>query len=121
MADGLQLLKTGFKLNIAQEGLVVRVGWVALVTFHILWVCGWLAPLGFVAPFAYANDVNSLREATYVSARINIADEIRKQVAICRAQSDPNVRLAIASQIERLQEEYKKFSGGQKYDAQTCS
>lgn len=55
--DKLALLTEGFKLNTEQRGLIIRVGWVVFVTFHIGWVCGWLGVLGMASPFVAAHDL----------------------------------------------------------------
>jgi len=99
-------LSMAFGLKPQQQRLIVRIGWVSLVSVHIAWVCGWLAAIGLHAPFAYAGDVEKLQRTVNLSAQLNLAQEIRSQtVAKCRSQ-DQQVKEALARYIETLQQEY---------------
>lgn len=72
----LSLLTEGLKLNVAQRGLLIRVGWISLVSFHIFWVCGWLSVLGLSPPFAQASDIQ--QSAARTDAKISPAIETLK-------------------------------------------
>jgi hypothetical protein len=92
----------------------------ALVYFHILWVCGWLAFLGLEVPFAKADDFKRLNAAVQISAKLNIAREIRDQVQARCSTRDYNTRRAFDSAIETLQLEYMTVTGGQRYPEPPC-
>jgi hypothetical protein len=120
MPEGLNLLSEGFGLTKEQRRLIIRVLWVAIVSTHILWVCGLLGFLGLSPPFAWAADVDSLRQATLVSARLNLVTEIRTQTRAWCSITDPTTREAIATTIDKLREEYRRVAGGASPPEQRC-
>lgn len=52
------------------------------VSGHILWVCGWLTPIGLAAPFAQADELNS-----------RVAQIIRDELSVKRQQDLPGLML----------------------------
>lgn len=52
------------------------------VSSHILWVCGWLAPLGFASPFANADELNT-----------KVSQIIREELSSKRARDLPSLML----------------------------
>lgn len=50
------LIEALFGLQSKEQRLfIMRTGWVVFVSAHIMWVCGWLAPLSLASPFAHAD------------------------------------------------------------------
>lgn len=74
-----EALEKGMGLKVEHQRVLIRVGWVLIVTGHIAWVCGWLVSIGLAAPFARAGDVDELKKASLVTARIQLQVEIREQ------------------------------------------
>lgn len=93
-----------------QQKLVIRVGWVAFVSIHIAWVCGWLAFLGLASPFASAADVERVLEVQRVVARVQITSEIEQQVRFM-CSLPPEQRNPIRSTIERLRDDLFRTTG----------
>ncbi len=52
-----EFLSKGLGLTREQQGLIMRSAWFAIVSFHIMWVCGWLGAIGLAAPFAHSEDI----------------------------------------------------------------
>lgn len=59
---GLNFLSEGLKLNMGQRGLLIRAGWVILVSGHIAWVCGFLTFIGLQSPFVQAGVIEAVVE-----------------------------------------------------------
>jgi hypothetical protein len=89
---------------------VVRVLWVLAVTGHMLWVCGFLAALGLVAPFARAGDVDKLLRATEVNARLSMVNEIRVQTRAYCQTDDNELKGSARRRIDELREELWQVS-----------
>lgn len=54
------------------------------VSTHILWVCGWLAPVGLAAPFAQADELN-----------YNVQQIIRAELTLKRERDLPALMLDV--------------------------
>jgi hypothetical protein len=76
--SGVNLLTEGFKLNMDQRGLLIRVGWVALVTGHILWICGFLGVVGLHTPFAEAGAFDDLRQSVSEIQKSGVEGQLRQ-------------------------------------------
>lgn len=112
-------LSAGFGLSRRQQALILRILWVILVSFHIAWVCGFTTFLGFVPPFAKADDVTELRRITAASARVTLSKEIRDQSRIRCSATDQAIADAITRYIDSLQIEYERIAG-QRYPEPEC-
>lgn len=92
-----------------QQRLIVRSGWVLFVSFHIAWVCGWLAVLGMGSPFALADEQKQLAEVIK-GDRIDRLEHdilgIRQDQ--CKAYKEGNMP-AERLYAERLQELLNKY------------
>jgi hypothetical protein len=86
--------------------------WRAVVTFHMVYACGYLALLGVpLQGFAQASEVAKYKEAVVLQARLGIVREIRLQTtAMCRS-SDMEVRNALINTIDKLREDYRAITG----------
>lgn len=110
MPEPLEIVNEGFALTKEQRRLLIRVFWVLLVTVQMLYVHGFLAYLGLAAPFARAADVEDLKRAAMVNARIQIIQEMRVQkTAFCRT-TDEQTRDSIIRYLVRLQGELKDIT-----------
>lgn len=110
------LLGEGFGLTPDQRRLLIRTLWVLMVSTHILWVCGFMAIVGFPSPFAKASDVERIQQSADISARISLAQEIRAYSASrCRADD----REPFDKIIDRLQIEYERITGA-RYPEPRC-
>jgi len=115
---GLPLKVAGIKP--AQQAAILRVAWVAFVTFHIAWVCGWLAVFGLGSPYAKAGDLSKLAQNVQISARISLVREIRDAMyARCQAK-ETTIRDQLSVYIDKLQEEYVGVAG-QRYPEMPCA
>ena len=76
--SGINLLTEGFKLNMEQRGLLIRVGWVALVSGHILWICGFLGGVGLQTPFADASDFSKLQSSVGDLQKSSLEGQLRQ-------------------------------------------
>lgn len=105
--DGfLKIFQLFFDLNKSQMRLVFRIGWVLLVTFHILWICGWLAFMGLEAPYAHASDMAALQRSVQVTEKITLSQEIRSEMVVRCRTKDQDAKDSISRYIESLQNEY---------------
>jgi hypothetical protein len=107
-----EVLSEGFGLNPKQRQLIIRVLWVLAVSAHMAYVCGIFAFMGIgVAPFARSEDVEGMKRASVVNARIQIIQEMRVQKnAWCKIQDD-QTRDSILRYLVRLQGELKEITG----------
>lgn len=112
-------LALGFQLNRRQQALLLRVGWVIIVTTHIAWACGWLGVLGLIG-FARADELSKLQQTVAASARVTLSQEIRAQNRVRCASTDQAVKDSITRYIDSLQTEYEKIAG-QRYPEPPCN
>lgn len=104
-------LVTGMGLKPQQIKLLIRVGWVLGVSFHMAWVCGWLVAFGLASPFARAGDVEQLQKAARVSARLNLQTELRIQIRVWCTHGDDEVKRAAYGNIQRLRIDLEDIAG----------
>jgi hypothetical protein len=52
--------------------ILVRAVWVIFVTFHIMWVCGWLGILGLAPPFAAAAEYAKASEIKEMANQLKL-------------------------------------------------
>lgn len=107
----LNLITEGFGIPKGGRSVLIRLAWVAFVTVHILWVCGWLAWMGITSPFARASDFETLQKNAALSATIAVQREIRDEYTARCSTSDPNVSDKLDRYIDVLQAEYLKLTG----------
>jgi len=110
---GFALLSLGMGLTRTQQQIVLRTLWVLIVTTHIAWVCGFLAPLGLAAPFARADAVEDLTRTAAVSARLQLTQELRTQTLYWCAAKELNQRTAVEQTLDRLRDEYRRITKGE--------
>lgn len=91
--------------------ILLQFCWVVIVSGLLGYILGALTIFGIAAPFAKAADMEALQRTVLVSARINIAQEIRVQVRAWCAVSDQSVKDAIARTLDTLQDEYQRVAG----------
>ena len=97
-----------------QRALLMRSAWVGLVSFHMVWVCGWIGFTGLEAPFARASDLRVTSDQLTVIASQLQEDRIeRLELAIqtvrgqqCRTAVDSPAR---QNYTDRLNELYNKY------------
>lgn len=117
MAAPMDLLTEGFKLNLNQRGLLIRVGWVMLMSIHVAWICGFLTAFGLAPPFAAAADLQPitkrvesieslLRQSLMQSKARDVRDLVTK---LCDPKTLDRDRLY--AEKDRLQIEYKALAG----------
>jgi hypothetical protein len=110
------------KLTPQSRRAVYRFLWRVGIVIWIFWAMGMFAAIG-VPGFARATEVTELRRqvaelksSTDISARINLANEIRLyQRTLCAAQDKD----AIERVIERLQTDYERLAGS-RYPDRPC-
>lgn len=107
-----------FVPNMRERGVILRFFWIAAVTFHIAWVCGFTDALGFTAPFASKTEVNQFADLLRSSLAESKAKDIREQLRkICVARGEDQD--SALREKERLQTEYKKLTG-ERYPEPPC-
>ena len=94
-----------------QQKIVIRVAWVAFVSFHIAWVCGWLAVVGLAAPFA---DAQSVQQAVQ-GIREDRIERLDSQILLIRTSqckaTTTEAREMYYSRLVELIEKYRVLSG----------
>lgn len=120
MNEKLDLLSEAFGLNKGHRQMLLRIGWVLVVSTHIAWACGWLVTFGLIG-FARAADVEQLQRTVEISARIQLAQEIRLQVRARCTLTDQQMRDSVQRAIDNLQNEYARITAGQRYPEPSCS
>lgn len=90
--------------------VLIRVGWVVFVSFHIAWVCGWLVTFGLLSPFARAADVSEIQKTLRVSAEIQVQAELRIQKSLWCNNTDERVRNAIMQRIDELRRNLREIA-----------
>lgn len=122
-------MKKGLSLNTEQEGIIIRAGWVIVVTGHIAWVCGFLTFIGLSSPFVAAGEIeqfkvvqtaklDSLIAKQEASERLltrtlaqGKAREIRETLTrICVAKTSAE-KARLNEDKDRLQDEYMALTG----------
>lgn len=97
-----------------QRSFILRATWVGIVSFHMVWVCGWISFAGLEAPFAKAQDLNEAnKHLTAIAAqlqedRIERIDQAIQTVRTqqCRTATDSPAR---QNYTDRLNELYRKY------------
>jgi len=108
--DAERALSLGLGLRTAHWRILVRVGWVLFVTFHIARAAGWLVVFGFAVPFASATDMEDLKRAATITARLQIQDELRAQEYVYCRETDYGRRQVYFRRIEDLREELREVA-----------
>jgi hypothetical protein len=107
-----EAVSEGFGLTPKQRQLIIRVLWVLAVSAHMAYVCGIFAFMGIgVAPFARSEDVEGMKRASVVNARIQIIQEMRVQKNAWCKIADDATRDSILRYLVRLQGELKEITG----------
>jgi len=107
---GAKALSLGLGLKQHHWKILIRVGWVLLVSGHIAWVCGWFAVVGLSTPFAKASDMQAVQKMLAVSTRISLQQELRMQKqAYCRVD-DYQVKASIMRRIDELRDQLREIA-----------
>lgn len=95
-----------------QQVLITRAAWVFLVTFHILWVCGWLAFLGIAPPFAVAAEYAKASEIRDIAQQIKLDrlerlehDILTIKTSYCKAENQ-DAKRQYAQRVQELIDRY---------------
>lgn len=120
ITEGLDLLERGLGLKPGQSRLVIRIGWVAFVTAHILWVCGFLAGLGIASPFAKAEESKAVNDMV-LDLRVQILETSLLDARLRQCKADtPETKQYY---YERLQEKMNQYFNitGRNYKPPQCA
>lgn len=94
-----------------QQALILRAGWVGLVSIHILWVCGWLSAFGVEAPFAYS----SYTASALAEMRQDRVERIDHNILTVRSSqchaTTPEARSQYGERLAELVATYIRLSG----------
>lgn len=94
-----------------QMQAVMRVGWRALIAFHMAYACGFLPMVGLpLQGFAMESKLEKIEDATVLQARLGIVREIRLTTAAMCETTDPRAREALQNTIDRLREDYRTIT-----------
>lgn len=98
-------------LSKEQQKLIVRSGWVLIVSIHIMWVCGWLAFAGFASPFARAEDVQTVRQVL----KEDHIERLDAQILALREKqceaATPEAKKTYGERLHELIQKYLQVSG----------
>jgi hypothetical protein len=102
-----------------QRSFIVRSTWVGIVSFHMIWVCGWISFTGLEAPFAKAVDMSEANKHLQIIAMQLQADRIdRLDQAIqtvrglqCRTAVDSPARQNYTDRLNELFRKYVELKG----------
>lgn len=86
----------------------------ALMTVHVLWICGWLTILGFAEPYAYAGDVNNLqmRVVSLQASRLdNDLRDAKTKICLAVQQRNQTVLDAWGRILEQVKQQYRDQLG----------
>lgn len=102
----LDLLQKGTGLSPSQIKLLIRTGWVALVSVHMLWVCGLLTTIGLASPFANATEAESLKD-NVSEIKIQLLEQslLEARLRQCKAETPDSKQYY----FERLQEKMNAY------------
>lgn len=88
--------------------------WRGLVSFHMLYACGYLAMIGIpLAGFAQKTDVDTIQKAVVLQARLGLVREIRLQTDAMCTSADAGTRAALRNTIDRLREDYRAITSAE--------
>lgn len=127
MVEWMAKLLTG-SLTPAETRLLMAIGWRVLVSFHMLYACGYLVAIGLpLTGFAQKADVEAQRQATLelkkvvdLQLRLGLAREVRLQTSVFCSTTDAVTREATWTTINRLREDYRQLTGGETLPEPRC-
>jgi hypothetical protein len=99
-----------------QQVLITRAAWVLFVTFHILWVCGWLSILGLAPPFAVAADA-AKQAADFKEITVQLKEDrlerlehdiLTIKTSYCKATNE-DAKRQYAQRVQELIDRYYKI------------
>lgn len=114
------ILETVFgTLTKEQRSFIVRGTWISVVSFHMIWVCGWISFAGLEAPFAKAADlVQATQNLTLITKQLLEDREERLDLAIqtvkaqqCRTAVDSPARQNYTDRLNELRRKYVEITG----------
>ncbi len=108
--DAERALTIGLGIKPWHWRILLRTGWVLFVTFNIARGAGWLAYLGFMSPFASADDVDKLLRAAQVTARINMQTELRVQIRAWCTTPDDEIRALAWNRIDEIRHDLREIT-----------
>lgn len=95
-----------------QRSFILRSTWVGLVSFHMVWVCGWISFAGVEAPFAKAADMASITKQL-LEDRVERLDQAIQTVRgqQCRTAVDSPARQNYTDRLNELFRKYTELKG----------
>lgn len=102
-----------------QRLFLMRSTWFGVVSFHMVWVCGWITFAGVEAPFAKAVDLAKNTEQLATITRQLVSDRVdRLDLAIqsvrsqqCRTANDSPARQNYTDRLTELFRKYVELTG----------
>lgn len=118
MAALIAYLSKVLGITRVQTKAVLIAGGVAIVTFHIAWVCGALGIIGLPAPFARSADLKVLTKAVnHLAGSIKEERKVQLEQIIlstvqgkCQAFGDPKAETAYAELLQEAIAKYEKLT-----------
>lgn len=110
LGEFFNALVVGMGLTPRHVKLLIRIGWVLLVSMHIAWVCGWLAAAGLASPFAQASDVAELKANSKLMLTLQLQQELRSQKTVWCQITDENVRVSVMNRIDQLRQNLREVA-----------
>lgn len=106
------------QLTKEQRLLIMRSTWIGIVSFHMIWVCGWISFTGIEAPFAKAADLLKTTDQLILIAaqlkqdRVDRIDQAIQTVRSqqCRTAVDSAARQNYTDRLTELTRKYKELT-----------
>lgn len=107
------------QLTKEQRLFIMRSTWIGIVSFHMIWVCGWISFAGLEAPFAKAGDMTKANEQlTMIGTQLKQDRVERIDQAIqtvrsqqCRTATDSPARQNYTDRLNDLVRKYTELTG----------
>lgn len=113
-------ISTALGLTPRQIKLVLRTGWVTLVTFQTLYLFGALAVVGFPAPFAKAAEFASM-SAEVTDIKVQLLEQRLFDIRLrqCKAETSESRQYYYTQLVEKMNDYYHMT--GRSYMPPSCA
>jgi hypothetical protein len=117
MFELLAALERGMGLKEGQSKLLIRVGWIIIVSVHIAWVCGWLVTFGLASPFVRAaeiaavnGEISDIKAYQRLTLTLQLQGELRAQKSAWCVVQDSISRVSIMNRIDFLRQQLRDIA-----------
>jgi hypothetical protein len=112
MDSVIEFVLGALNLSKDQRALLVKSGWVTIVSVHILWICGWLVYIGIAAPYVGSGQFSMFASSINDDRIDRIDNEIPTLVdRICDMSTNPTDKISYRRKLQTLISKYNKLAG----------